>query len=136
MLVRNGVHMLQQMEQDGGGDVVGQVADHSGFCSAQPTRHLREVHFQHIGFNHVQLPVQAQAQRQVAVQLNDRQAPQALDQRLRERGQAGADFHHRLARLRCNGLHDGIDDGAIGQKMLAETLARQVLHWGGSRYST
>ena len=80
--------------------------------------------------------MQAQAQRQVAVQLNDGQTAQALDQRLRERGQAGADFHHRIAWLRRNRLHDGVNDGAIGQKMLAKALARQVLHCGASRYST
>jgi hypothetical protein len=39
---------------------------------------------------------------------------QALHQGLRQGGQAGADFHHALAALRCNGLHDGIDDAAVG----------------------
>ena len=39
------------------------------------------------------------------------------------------------ARLRRNGRHDGIDDCAIGQKMLAKAFAGNVLHTG-SRYST
>ena len=53
---------------------------------------------------------------------------EALDQRLRQRGQAGADFDHALAAGRGDGMHDRIDDAAIGQKVLAEAFARLVLH--------
>ena len=102
--------------------------------------HLRKVHFQHIGFDHVELAVQAQAGRQVAVELDDGEAAQALDQRLRERGQARADLDHGLAGARVDGADDGVDDAAVAEEVLAEALARDVLaaaaHWGGSRNST
>jgi hypothetical protein len=101
--------------------------------------------------------VRAQARGQVAVQLDDREAAQALHQRLREGGEAGADLHHGLARLRRDLAHDGVDDAGVGQEVLAEALAGDVLHgfvgsqgkmqpqalaavasvhMGGSRYST
>ena len=78
----------------------------------------------------------AQALRQVAVQLDHGEPPQPLDQRLRQRRQPRPDLDHGLARLRRIGAHDPIDDGRIGQEMLAEALFWNVLHWGGSRYST
>jgi hypothetical protein len=54
--------------------------------------------------------------------------PQTLHQRLRERGQARANFDHGLPGLRVDGVHDGIDDAAIGQKVLTETFAGDVFH--------
>ncbi len=97
---------------------------------------LREVDFEHIGLDHVELAVQAQAQRQVAVELDHREAPQALDQGLRERRQTRPDLDHRVARLRRDGLDDGVDDAVVAEEMLAEAFARNVLHCGASRYST
>ena len=92
----------------------------------------------------LQLAVAAQALRQVTVELDHRQAPEALHQRLGQCRQAGADFNHGLTGLRVDGIDNGLDDAAIGQKMLAETLARNVLavfqggdlQSGGSRSST
>lgn len=104
--------------------------------SAQRLCHLRKIDLQHIGFDDLQLRMLAQALRQVAVQLDHGEPPQPLDQRLRQRRQPRPDFNHGLARLRRNGAHDPIDDGRIGQEMLAEALFWNVLHWGGSRYST
>lgn len=71
---------------------------------------------------------QPQPKGQVAVELNHCQAPQALHQRLGEGGQARANFHHRLAGQRRDGAHDGFDDAAVRQKMLAEALAGNVFH--------
>ena len=112
--------------------------------------HLGKVHFEHIRFDHVELAVQAQAQGQITVEFDHRQAAQALDQRLGERGQAGADLDHGLARLGRDGVHDGVDDAVVGQEVLAKAFAGNVFHaaggggggavggryCGGSRYST
>ena len=95
----------------------------------------RKVHFQYIGFDDLEVLVLPQPGGQVPVQFDDGEVSEALDQRLRQRGQARADFDHGVARLRRNGGHDGIDDCAIGQKMLAKAFAGNVLHTG-SRYST
>jgi hypothetical protein len=99
-------------------------------------RQLREVHFEHIRLDHIQVGTCTQAHGQVAVQFDDCELAQPLDQRLRERGQTGPDFNHGLARLRIDGLNDGLDDPAVAQEMLPKTFARNVLHWGGSRIST
>ena len=92
--------------------------------------------------------MRAQAHRQIAVEFDHGEAAQALHQRLRERGQTGADLHHGVAGLRRDGVDDGVDDGAIGQEVLTEALAGDVLHaqaalngpphhnCGASRYST
>ena len=91
-----------------------------------------------------------QPARQVAVEFDHGQGPQALDQWLRERGQAGANLDHHLSGGGCDLAHDGVDDGAVGQEVLAEALAGNVLHGrlglagfagvattsGGSRIST
>ena len=79
----------------------------------------------------------AQPHREVAVELDHGQLAQAFDQRLGQRGEAGADLDHELARLGRDLVDDGFDDGLVGQEMLAEALARLVgcVHWGGSRYS-
>ena len=80
------------MEQDGGGDVVGQVAHHAqaqgGLAQAlaKGLRQCREIHLEHIRLDHVELPMQAQSQGQVTVQFDDGEATQALDQGLRQGG--------------------------------------------------
>jgi hypothetical protein len=65
---------------------------------------------------------------QVAVQLDDGQPAQPLHQRLRQRGQAGADLHHGLARLRGDLAHDRVDDAAVRQEVLPEAFAGNVFH--------
>ena len=81
----------------------------------------------------------AQAAGQIAVEFDHTQAAQALHQRLRQRGQAGPDLHHRVSRAGGDCLHDRLDDALVAQEVLAETLARDVrlhAHWGLSRSST
>ncbi len=78
----------------------------------------------------------AQPRGKVPVQLDHGQVAQTLDQRLRQGRQARTDLHHRLTSPGINRLHDRVDDAAIGQEVLAEALAGDVLHCGGSRYST
>ena len=74
----------------------------------------------------------AQALGQIPVQFDDRQMPQALDEWLRECCQAGTNLHHALPGLGSNRVNNGFDDGAIGQKMLTESLAGNVLHASAS----
>ena len=143
MLVFDHVDLRQQMEQDGRGDVVGQIAHHADFAQGGRRglgQHLRgqrpKIDLEHIRLDHRQLRVFAQAHRQVAVELDHREVPQALDQGLREGRQTGADLDHGLTGHRGDGVHDGIDDAAVGQKVLAEAFAGNVLHWAGSRIST
>ena len=76
----------------------------------------------------MQMGLAAKARSQIAVQLDDGQPPQALKQRLGERGQAGADFHHGLPRAGGNGADDGVNHGFVAQKMLAEAFAGNVFH--------
>jgi hypothetical protein len=52
----------------------------------------------------------------------------AFHQRLGQRGQTGTDLDHDLRRPGVNGANDGIDDALVAKEMLAETLARSVLH--------
>ncbi len=99
-------------------------------------RYLRKVHFQHIGLDDIELPVLAQPRGQVAVQLDHREPAQAFDQRLGQRRQPRADLHHGLPGLGRDGAHNRIDDALVAQEVLAEALARDVLHCGASRYST
>ena len=69
----------------------------------------------------------AQARREVPVQLHDRQLAQAFDQGLRHGAQARPDFDHRLAGPWIYGAHDRIDDALVGQEVLAESFAGDVL---------
>ena len=68
------------------------------------------------------------SEERVPVTVVNASAAPNLVQRLRERGEPRADFHHRFARPRRDLAHDGIDDSFVGEKVLAETLSRDVLH--------
>ncbi|MNR05500.1 hypothetical protein D3C85_1215340 [compost metagenome] len=128
------------MKQDGRGDVVGQIAHHAQLLRLQLLRHSGEIDLEHIGFDDIELLVQTQAKRQVAVQLDHRDAAQALDQGLRQSHQAGTDFHHGIAGFGVDRVDNCIDDAAIGQKVLTEAFTGNVFqtkpYCGGSRYST
>ena len=76
----------------------------------------------------MQMGLAAKARSQIAVQLDDGQPPQALKQRLGERGQAGADFHHGLSRAGGDSADDGVNHGFVAQKMLAEAFTGNVFH--------
>jgi hypothetical protein len=136
------VRHRQQVEQDGAGDVVGQVAHHAQ-RPAGLRGQRREVHVQHVGLDHRQPgpAAGAQSRRQVAVELDHRQRAGALQQRLRHRAESGADLHQRVAGTRLDGAHDAADHALVGQEVLAETLpgegrAVAAAHSGGSRNST
>jgi hypothetical protein len=125
----------QQVEQDGCGDVVGQVA-HDAQRRPGHVGQRADVHLQHVGLDHRHAGTLAPARGQVAVQLDHRQRPAAFQQRLGHRTEAGADLDDRLARLRADRPHDAVDHHRVGQEVLAEALARDVAQTGGSRSST
>lgn len=86
--------------------------------------------------------MRAQAHGQIAVKLNHGELAEPLNERLRQRGQTGADFNHRLAGFGRNGVHDGVNDASVCQKMLAKAFAWNVFdvfhrldQVGGSRIS-
>ena len=128
VLVLHHIHLFQQMEQDGAGDVVGQVAHHTQLGHAQMRRQRPEVHLEHVGFDHIQIVAQAQTRRQVTVQLDHGELAQTLDQRLRQRHEAGTDLDHGLACRGVDGVNNAVDDGAVRQKVLAKTLAWNMFH--------
>ena len=59
--------MVKQVKQDGGRDVVGQIAHHAQGLRTQASGQCRDVNFEHIRFMHRQLLVLAQPYRQIAV---------------------------------------------------------------------
>ena len=127
VLVLHHISHLQQMKKNGGGNVVRQVANDAQTGGAQARGQGPEVDLEHVRLHHFQLRVGAQLGGQIAVQLDDRQPPQPLDQRLCEGGQARADFHHGLAWPGIYGANNLINDAAVGQKMLTKALAGDVL---------
>ena len=128
MLILHHIDLLQQMEQDGAGDVVGQVAHHAQLGHTHTGGQCAEIDLEHVGLDHIEIVAQAQARGQVAVQLNHGELAQTLDQRLGQGHQAGANLDHGLARLGVNGFNNVVDDGAIGQKILAKALAGNMFH--------
>src|SRR5690606_19418245 len=115
-------------------------SDHAQLLCLQLLCDGREVDLEHIGFNHLELLVQAQAQGQVAVKLDHGEPADALDQRLGQGHQARADLDHGIAGFGVDRIDNGIDNAAIGQKILTEAFTGNMFqtkpYWGGSRYST
>ena len=134
MLVRDVIDRAEQVEQDGRGDVVRQVADDP----QRPARLLREggeVDGQHVGLDHLELGPAPQARRQVAIELDDGQPAAARHERIGHGAESRPDLHQRIAGPRVDHADDAVDDGAVGEEMLAEALARDVFQAGGSRSS-
>ena len=129
MLVTHPVRHRQQVEQEGCGDVVRQVADHPQLGTGSIGQRSK-VHRQCIGLDHADTLTLTPASGQVAVQLDHRQAAAALQHRLGQGTQAGTDLHQRFTRLGGDGAHDGVNHAAVGQEVLAEALARGVRHQG------
>src|SRR6185369_9858277 len=63
---------------------------------------------------------------EIAIDLDDGQSVDPVQQRPGQCAQARADFDEALASLRCNRLDDALDIMRIGQEMLAEPLARAM----------
>jgi hypothetical protein len=63
---------------------------------------------------------------EIAVDLDDGQSVDPIEQRSGQRAQTRADFDEALASLRRDRLDDALDIMRIGQEMLAESLARAM----------
>ena len=127
MQVDERVGLLQQVKQQRGGDVVGQVADEAQPAAAR-ARERVEIKLERIRL--VQLAarevgeLRLQARRQVAVDLDGIHADPARGQEVaREGAVAGADLHQVIAGLRCERAHDALDHARVVQEVLAEAFA-------------
>ena len=109
------------MEQDGRGQVVGQVADQAQLVFG---RQLGEIHFQYVLVDHGQraraLCRVRKRHDQVAVEFDGGQFPMPAQQGQGDGTLAGADFHQPVAGLWIHGEHDHVDHAAIGQEVLAK----------------
>jgi hypothetical protein len=63
---------------------------------------------------------------QITVKLDHRQGAAQLAQWHRQGTQAGANLHHGFAGARVDGPSDAVDDGVVGQEVLAKALAGDV----------
>ena len=81
-------------------------------------------------------PARPQSRHQVAVDLHRLESLGALEQHGRERAQARADLDDALTGPRRDRVADRREDRCIGQEMLAESLARCVLHRSSRRTTT
>jgi hypothetical protein len=65
-----------------------------------------------------------QALCQVGVDLDEPQISGACSEPIRQRSQAGADFHHPFLPAQPGELHNALCDPRLNEKMLPESLAR------------
>jgi hypothetical protein len=115
---------LREMKQQRRRYVVWQVAD-----DAQVAAQRCEVERQRIGYVQRE-PFRREFGRErggeIAIDLDDGQAVDPVQQRPGKRAQARADFDEALASLRCDRVDNALDIMRIGQEMLAEPFARAV----------
>ena len=112
--------VLERVEEDGRGDVVGQVA---GQADRVAGGELGEVHFEHVAVHDGEAFAQrAQVFQQVAVELDDGEFAVQLQQRDGDGAGAGADLDEAVAGLGIDGAHDFADDAGLVQEVLAELL--------------
>ena len=130
MLVLHQRREVRQVEQQGAGNVVRQIA-HDAQLLAGRHGDLREIKLQRIARVDRQLGrIEGlfQAHDQVAVQLDHVHLLQVAQQLLRHGAQAGADLDHGIVRLRPDGGRDVVEDEAVMQEVLAKAFAGNVFH--------
>ena len=131
MHVLHPVGELAQVEDERGGDVVGQVAEDAQGRFAFPHQGA-EVEAHGIGLDHRQLVLEgrvlAQASRQIPVKLDHRHLVHLGGDRFGQCRQTRADFHQVLTRLRVDGGDYLIDHITVVQEVLTETLTGRVAH--------
>ena len=132
--VSNRLGMVERMEQDRAGQVVGQVSDQpdAGAIAPQLTRQLAEVHLQDITRDQTQIAalrlggVRERLQ-QIAVELDRGERAMPREQRQGQRALAGADLDEVLARLGVDRQNDPIDDAALVQEVLPEVFLGRLV---------
>ena len=109
-----------EMQQQRAGDVVGQIAD-----DAQILAKTAEIDLQHVLLHQRQRVtiLRSQPGSEIAVDLDDSEMARLSHERCCQHASAGANLDKVVARPGSNGLHDGIDAGAVCQEVLAEALA-------------
>ena len=116
--------VVERVEQDRRGQVVGQVADQPQRACVAGQR--GEVDLQHVAVDHRQGAVRLRGLRQredqIAVELDHGQFAVAVEQRKGDRALAGTDLDQAVARLRIHRQHDAVDDAAVVQEVLAQVL--------------
>ena len=129
---RRGV--VERMEQDRRGQVVGQVADQADLPVRARAfmRERGEIDVEHVARGSASSsPCAArglgQRHDQVAVELDRRQRAMAVEQRERDRALARADLDQAVAGLRIDREHDLVDDAAVVQEVLAQRLLGAVI---------
>ncbi|MCY1514918.1 hypothetical protein D9M68_494840 [compost metagenome] len=127
--VADQVGVIEQVEDQRRGDVVGQVADHPQ--AVRLGAQLGEVELHRIALVQGELRIEAELEleqrNQVLVQLDHVEMRAATGQALGEGALAGADFHQAFACTRVNGAQDAVDDAGVVQEVLAEAFAGAVL---------
>ncbi len=123
---------VQQAEQQGCGDVVGQVADHAqppSACRGQcaPVELERIARVQHEAV--LAGKARTQAGSEITVDLDDVERAGRGQQRPRDGALARADFHQRLASARRDARDDALDHAGIVQEVLAKAPARADQAW-------
>ncbi len=111
----------KEVKQDGRGDVVRQVSDHSKAAALAAQRD--EVEFQRVDVMHahiLRIKARAELRRQVTVQLDDIEGARGLQQRFGQSAEARSDFHHGVSGFRRHGPQDPVDDRGLVKKMLSE----------------
>ena len=126
----------QQANQQRARNVVGQIADQP---HTPGTGQCREIKRQGIGLVNRQpclRPGLAQASNQIAVDLDRIEVADPIEQFDRECAKPGTDLDETIIIARVDRVADATEDRSVGQEMLAESLARRMLHWSSRRYST
>ena len=90
---------------------------------ARRTRQGGDVDRQHVGLDHVERRVAAQARGEIAIELDHRQPLAAFEQRQRQRAASGTDLDQRVARLRIDRGDDPVDHRQVDEEVLAEALS-------------
>ena len=131
MHVLHPIGELAQVEDERGGDVVGQVAEDAQGRFAF-SHQGAEVEAHGVGLDHRQLVLEgrvlAQASRQIPVKLDHRHLVHLGGDRFGQCRQTRADFHQVLTRLRVDGGDYLIDHITVVQEVLTETLTGRVAH--------
>ncbi len=117
------------MENQRGGDVIRQVANHSQ--AARRGVQAVEVELQRVTLVQVEVALAGELlvedRDQILVQLYHVKLCAAVEQAFGQRALARADFQHAVIGFGVDGAQDAVDNAGIVQKVLAEALARPVL---------
>ena len=121
------VGLLQQVKQQRGGDVVGQVADQAQPAAARARERveieLERIRLVQLAAREVSELRRRRAARSRSISIASRVTPARGQQVAREGAVAGADLHQVLAGLRRERARDALDHARVVQEVLAEALA-------------